>query len=148
MKKKALHTIDPAKLSPGVLALNPHLKTSTVVDTMPAKADKTNVRRDKPDEEKMTGPERRMLARLQRDPSVTKIKPWGVRLRWGGNMNYTGDFYVESVGRAKPLLIEVKGPHIKSRDIVRFRGCREEWRHVFDFEMWQEDRAKNWSKIL
>jgi len=73
----------------------------------------------------------------------------GITLRWA-DMRYTPDFIVfryyddelpedqKQPGGIK--LIEVKGPHIWSRDIVRFKGARAYWPE-FAFEMWQKTKA-------
>lgn len=47
---------------------------------------------------------------------------------------------------ADVTLIEVKGAHIWSRDLVRFKGCRAEW-PMFQFEMHQLVRG-TWTRIL
>lgn len=71
----------------------------------------------------------------------------GIRLAWGDCMVYKPDFNVQQHnGRIK--LIEVKGAHIWDRDIVRFKGCKAEWKQWFDFEMWQRDENKSWNRIL
>lgn len=70
-----------------------------------------------------------------------------IRLMWGDGMFYKPDFaalrpdlYIE--------LLEVKGPHIFDRDIVRFKGCRAEWKDWFVFEMHQRDKEGRWSRLL
>ena len=72
----------------------------------------------------------------------------GVRLAWGGCMVYKGDFTVFRFDNPWLLIIEVKGPFIRDRDIVRFKGCRAEWQRWFDFEMHQRDSNKQWNKVL
>lgn len=71
----------------------------------------------------------------------------GTRLRWGGGMYYKSDF---TTRRSDGVItvIEVKGPQIWDRDIVRFKGCRAEWKEWFIFEMWQRDANKTWSRLL
>jgi hypothetical protein len=71
----------------------------------------------------------------------------GVRLAWGDCMVYKPDFSVHlRSGRVR--LVEVKGAFIRDRDIVRFKGCRAEWKKWFDFEFWQRDRNKQWNRLL
>lgn len=92
-----------------------------------------------------------------------------VRLKWGEDprtkaaMWYKPDFLVtyavdyethdviEAGGwrmayRIGSVVMEVKGPHIFSRDMVRFKGCRAEWPQ-FIFEMHQRDREGRWTQI-
>jgi hypothetical protein len=69
----------------------------------------------------------------------------GVTLSWGDGMRYKPDFAVFKEGRP-PTLIEVKGGHIWSRDLVRFKGCRAEWKRWFVFEMHQK-RKGQWLRL-
>jgi len=66
----------------------------------------------------------------------------GITLRWAG-MRYTPDFVV-FVKTGEPVvgikMIEVKGNHIWSRDVVRFKGARAYWPELA-FEMWQKTLA-------
>jgi hypothetical protein len=71
----------------------------------------------------------------------------GLRLRWGGGMNYKADFTVRRTDGGI-VVIEVKGPQIWDRDIVRFKGCRAEWKDWFDFQMHQRAENKTWSRLL
>jgi hypothetical protein len=88
--------------------------------------------------------------------------PWGEDPNTGALMHYKPDFYVvewaEKLLLGKALspergifwkvaikLIEVKGAHIFSRDLVRFRGCRAEW-PMFHFELWQK-KAGQWNRL-
>jgi hypothetical protein len=99
---------------------------------------------------KMTQTEREFEVLLKAQKSHDEIQDYkfeGVRLAWGDCMVYKCDFsVVQRSGRMK--LIEVKGPHIFDRDIVRFKGCRAEWKRWFDFEMHQRDANKTWNRIL
>jgi len=70
----------------------------------------------------------------------------GVRLLWGGGMTYTPDFSAQRPD-GKIELIEVKGAHIRDRDIVRFKGCRNEWQRWFTFEFHQR-RDHTWHRLL
>lgn len=71
----------------------------------------------------------------------------GVRLLWGGGMTYTADW---SARRAdgKIEIHEVKGAHIFDRDIVRFKGCRAEWRQWFIFLFHQRTKDGQWHHQL
>jgi hypothetical protein len=158
--KKPIRTIDLSKVSKSFLEVNPHLSgivTGVDVETgrpvhiaengmlRVAPAKPTGVRRDKPDEEKMNKTEYNFFRWQLRMIDRSMIEPWPLRLRWGGSMHYTPDFglYTDE----KPRLIEVKGAHIRSRDIVRFKGCKAEWSWLFDFEMWQYFQSQ-WKQIL
>lgn len=74
----------------------------------------------------------------------------GMRLKWGADektgdsMWYKADFCVfrEEI---PILLIETKGAHIWSRDVVRFKGCRSGW-PCFDFELWQLTKGQ-WKQL-
>jgi hypothetical protein len=108
-----------------------------------------NVRREKPDEEKQTGAERRMAAYLERELAEGRIKRFvyeGIRLRYATSLHYLPDFFVERPA-GKMLLVETKGSKIFERDLVRFKACREEWQDIFDFEMWRST-AKDFERIL
>ena len=74
----------------------------------------------------------------------------GITLRWA-DMRYTPDFVVfntllafDERLDARLTLIEVKGAHIWSRDIVRFKGARAYWPE-FAFEMWQKTKS-GWNR--
>ena len=74
----------------------------------------------------------------------------GITLRWGQDtetgrtMAYTPDF-VETMKSGEIRMIEVKGAHVWSRDLVRFKGCRACWPQ-FKFEMWQKAQG-SWKRI-
>jgi len=75
---------------------------------------------------------------------LDEIQRWefeGITLRWA-DMRYTPDFAV-FLKTGDPVvgikLIEIKGEHIWSRDVVRFKGARAYWPE-FAFEMWQKTR--------
>lgn len=81
------------------------------------------------------------LTAQQEFGSILGWKYEGIRLKWGvdkdGNaMWFKPDFIVFREGQ-KMLCVEVKGAHIFDKAPVRYKGCRAEWDHVFDFEMWQ-----------
>jgi hypothetical protein len=69
----------------------------------------------------------------------------GVVLQWGDGMRFKADFSVLQI-TGKTKLIEVKGKHIWKHAIVRFKGCRAEWKQWFDFEFWQKDTI--WQQLL
>ncbi len=76
--------------------------------------------------------------------------PFPMSLRWGNCMYYKPDFMED--GRVngepilKPRLIEVKGAHIYSRDLVRFKGCAAEWGWHFTFELHQW-KDRKWTRL-
>lgn len=96
-----------------------------------------------PKPRQMNKTERRFADLLDARKRDGKILHWvyeGIRLKWGGGMHYTGDFVVFT-GSDCPTIYEVKGAHIRDRDVVRFKGCRAEWPQ-FPFEMWQWKSGK------
>ena len=80
---------------------------------------------------------------------IRNVRPFPLVLHWGLDaeghyMTYSPDLSYEIEGRM--ILVEVKGAHVRSRDIVRFKGCRAEWPQ-YGFEMWQwADRQ--WTRVL
>ena len=108
----------------------------------------------------MTRPEREyelMLEAQKRAGEILEYLFEGMRLKWGVDpdtgeaMWYKPDFVVSWKPKApfSPLcmkLIEVKGPWINPRDMVRFKGCRAAWPQ-FTFEMWQRDKDGRWTRI-
>lgn len=87
-----------------------------------------------------------ILEARKRNGEIAAYKFEGVRLLWGGGMTYTPDFSVQYFG-GHIELHEVKGAHIRDRDIVRFKGCRAEWEEWFGFEFHQR-RQGTWTKLL
>lgn len=95
----------------------------------------------------MNQTEARFAAVLETRQARQEVLSWryeGIRLKWGGDMHYTGDFVVFTIV-GKPTIYEVKGAHIYERDLVRFKGCRSEWPE-FAFEMWQW-KKKTWTRL-
>lgn len=96
-------------------------------------------------------------SRKQRGEILSWVRE-GIRLRWGDCMHYKADFAVRSIklvgdGSCEPeikeepiTLIEVKGGHIRYQDLVRFRGCRAEWKKWFRFELWRKS-AGQWQRL-
>ena len=83
-----------------------------------------------------------ILKGLQGLGQIHRFEFEGITLRWAG-MRYTPDFVVfsksgEDITGIK--LIEVKGTHIWSRDVVRFKGARAYWPE-FQFEMWCKTKS-------
>lgn len=80
----------------------------------------------------------------------------GMKLSWSG-MIYTPDFfairhteqYVSSDRNQHALndivFYEVKGAHIFSRDMVRFKGAKAQW-PLFEFQMWQL-KKREWTRL-
>jgi len=71
-----------------------------------------------------------------------------ITLTWGDGMRYKPDFAVLRVNGGLRF-IEVKGPKIWDRDIVRFKGCRAHYKDwFFEFEMHQRDRGGEWKQLF
>lgn len=69
----------------------------------------------------------------------------GITLHWGDGMRYTCDWVV--ISKDAPIkLIEVKGKAFWPGDLVRFKGCRAEWKAHFDMELWQR-KGGEWARI-
>jgi hypothetical protein len=116
----------------------------------------------------MTKPEREyslILEAQKRRREILWYQFEGMRLKWGVDpktgaaMWYKPDFC--TLADSGPIqlrtftqhdispiwtMIEVKGPWINPRDMVRFKGCRAAW-PMFDFEMHQRDREGRWTRI-
>lgn len=77
--------------------------------------------------------------------------PWGQDPRTGKPMWYTPDFFViknafrQHVYLSDVVIVEVKGPHIREKDWIRFKGCRACWPD-FTFEFHQKS-AEGWRKV-
>lgn len=92
------------------------------------------------------------LEAQKRAGEILRYEFEGLTLRWA-DMRYTPDFVVFPCGglvlqqlEPAPIkLIEVKGGHIWSRDIVRFKGARAYWPE-FAFEMWQKTK-QGWKRL-
>lgn len=148
--KKQQRTLDPAKLSPGVRALNPHLyeqPSATTVKPVEQPQKRGKRRRE------MNATEREFSLMLQRQMDEGRIINWdyeGLTLRWADGMRYTPDFVViVSVAPAGAThvclrLIEVKGAYAWQKDVVKFRAARANW-PLFEFEFWQKD-ANGWAQ--
>src|SRR4029077_2071135 len=106
---------------------------------------------------RMTLPEREMdlMLKAQLGREIVSYGFEAIRLKWGEDPQ-TGeamwskpDFFVienaEGYGE-RFKCIEVKGPWINPRDMVRFKGCRAAWPSFF-FEMHQRERDGRWTKI-
>lgn len=89
-----------------------------------------------------------LLEAKKRNGELDRYEFEGITLRWA-DMRYTPDFVVvlpNVLGVTLPLLlIEVKGAHIWSRDIVRFKGARAYWPE-FTFEMHQKTKS-GWKRL-
>lgn len=97
-----------------------------------------------------------ILEAQARKGEILKWKFEGISLSWGADpetgkpMWYTPDFLIvlvldTPIASAKFELHEIKGAHIRDRDLVRFKGCRAEW-PMFHFEMHQK-KAGTWTRI-
>lgn len=78
-----------------------------------------------------------MLQAKVRRGELREVRYEGMSLKWGGCMRYTPDFVVIPHD-GKWIMIETKGKHEWSRDVVRWKGCRHEWSMHFEFQWWQE----------
>jgi hypothetical protein len=119
----------------------------------------------------MTRPEREYSLILEARKRAGEIIDYlfeGMRLKWGEDpetgeaMWYKADFVVREIDQERVVgrtderimrhgititrLIEVKGPWISERDMVRFKGCRAAWPQ-FAFEMHQRDKEGRWTRI-
>ncbi len=122
-------------------------------DPSPPRGDRKimRLRRVRTDDEKMTVAEREFAAicdRQKKDGVIEWARPWGISLLWGGGQRYTPDFVVKHQDSDRLTLLEVKGKRFFRKDITRFRGCKEAWKDVFDFELRQRLAAGMWEKIL
>lgn len=88
-----------------------------------------------------------ILEAQKRHGDIDEYRYEGLTLRWGDGMRYTPDYVVYGWAIDRPICIEVKGAHIYDRDLVRYKGCRAEWKQHFDFQMHQK-KAGTWSRIL
>lgn len=96
-----------------------------------------------------------MLEAQKRRGEILEWRFEGITLAWGCDpvtgkpMRYTPDFYVvqSPIGGKMPIiLMETKGPFIRQKDLIRFKGCRSDW-PMFRFEMHQKTK-EGWSKLL
>lgn len=91
-----------------------------------------------------------MLEAQKREGKILRWEYEGITVKWAG-MRYTPDFVVcfsySEVDRVSTgfKMIEVKGPHIWDRDIVRFKGAKHYWPE-FEFEMHQKTK-NGWKRI-
>lgn len=86
----------------------------------------------------------RILEAKVKRGELSEFRYEGMKLAWSG-MLYTPDFCAwDHLGAL--TFYEVKGAHIFSRDIVRFKGCRAQWPR-YQFEMWQKSK-REWRQIL
>jgi len=87
-----------------------------------------------------------ILEAMKRRGDIVDYFYEGITLRWGGGMRYTADFSV-IIEDASIKLIETKGGYIWPKDLIRFKGCREEWKTYFDFEMHQKKEG-SWTRLF
>lgn len=146
----------PSHVSAATRALNPHVyqQGASVGDTRAALVCAGKAAAPEPKhakfEQKSKTPnktEQRYLDILEakkRRGEINSYRYEGMSLRWGDGMRYTADVVV-FCGK-EITLIEVKGPHIHQKDLIRFKGCKAEWKE-FNFELWQEVK-REWKRIL
>lgn len=111
--------------------------------TLPAKATLPPKQATRPEKRiVLNKTEQRMLALLkyrEQKGEIRDVRVMPMSLKWGLDeqmhyMTYSPDFsYISDAG---VTLVEVKGAHIRDRDIARFKGCRADWPGV-NFVMWQ-----------
>lgn len=95
--------------------------------------------------------EQRMLDLLkyrEQKGEIRDVRVMPMSLKWGLDeqmhyMTYSPDF--SYISDAVVTLVEVKGAHIRDRDIARFKGCRADWPGV-NFVMWQW-KGGTWTQI-
>jgi hypothetical protein len=93
-----------------------------------------------------------ILEAMKRRGEIVAWKFEGISLSWGADpktgkpMWFTPDFTVWVYGAIQVGLIEVKGAHVFSRDLVRYKGCRAEWGMWFIFQMHQKKQGE-WKRI-
>ncbi len=86
---------------------------------------------------------------LQRRLDEGHIKRWSfeeLTLRWGtiDPISYTPDFTViETDGSHR--FYEVKGSHIRAKDLQKFKASRNEFLH-YSFELWQK-KNRTWTQL-
>lgn len=88
----------------------------------------------------------RMLSIKKMNKQILDYRFEGIVLPWGDGMRFKSDFSVKQLDRSITL-IEVKGEHIWKHAIVRFKGCRAEWKNWFDFEFWQRSNGR-WNQLV
>lgn len=96
-----------------------------------------------------------ILEARKRAGEILRYEWEGITLRWPDGMAFTPDFSVfgnqpsyNEDGDKYPLtFIETKGPWIEEDAKVKFRAARAHWPE-FTFEMWQQDKSKNWKQLL
>jgi hypothetical protein len=88
-----------------------------------------------------------MLMAQQAHGEILKFRFEGIRLLWGDGMSFKVDFVVQNLDRTIKL-IEVKGARkLWKHELVRFKGCRAEWKDWFEFEFWRKDENALWNRL-
>ncbi len=100
-----------------------------------------------------------ILEAQKRRGEILDYRPFGMTLEWGCDpetgkpMRYTTDFTVFLATAAQPIgqeknirLIETKG-YVHPQDLIRWKGCRAEWGHVFEFQMHQKSQGE-WRRLF
>lgn len=86
-----------------------------------------------------------MLCAKLRRGEIQSVRYEGMSLKWGGSMKYTPDFVVIP-NEGKWIMIETKGKHEWSRDVVRWKGAKSDWPE-FDFQYWREVE-RVWTRVM
>lgn len=124
--------------SPDVIALNPDIAPSVALDVVPSR----KVRAPNKTEQRFLD----ILAAKQRRGEIAWYSYESLSLKWGDTMWYSPDVVVIYPDKPKWQLIEIKGAHIRSRDMVRFKGAASEWGERFDFAMFQWKQGA-WTRL-
>ncbi len=88
-----------------------------------------------------------MLSVKKMNKQIVDFRFEGVTLAWGDGMHFKADFAVKELD-GTITLHEVKGDHIWKHAIVRFKGCRAEWKHFFKFAFHQRTSDGLWHQLL
>lgn len=151
---KKLRTLpNLSNCSPAFIEANPHIFGGTNIPQKPTALTEA-AKPPKPKQgRKMNGTELKYAAILEIRKRMGEIADYayeGIRISWGTDpktgkkMYYKPDFFVTLKAEINGEVyfrfkcVEVKGPHIYTKDAIRFKGCRSQWPQ-FEFEMWQLD---------
>lgn len=94
----------------------------------------------KPSEPNKTEAEfgRMLEARIQKGEFIRAVYE-GIALSWCG-MRYTPD-WTAITPEGRFICFEIKGAHIRDRDLVRFKGARYQWPEI-TFQLWQKKKSQ------
>jgi hypothetical protein len=121
----------------------------TAVDEVLTKHEQRSQKKLRIGARKQTQVEREFEVQLSVRKMNKQIKDFrfeGVRLPWGDGMLFKADFAIKELDDSITLT-EVKGEHIWKHAIVRFKGCRAEWKQWFKFEFHQRTKDGQWHRL-